>query len=124
MIQTILVLLPGVVVLILVRADWKQHLAKYGPPPAGHHKGTLIFALLWSLSYILLGWQFPRFFGGLVGAVVLLIFFDSMTFGLVGFKSMGWSRKQQVRDGFVLACLFVLPVVFMHILAMLPPGGE
>ena len=113
MIQTIAVLLPGVFVLILIRSGWKQHLAKYGPPPAGHHKGTVISFLLWSLSYILLGWQFPQLFGGLVAAVVFLYILDSYTFCIIGFNSMGWSRKQQIRDGFVLAVLFVFPIVLM-----------
>ena len=117
MVQVLAVLSPGVAMLILVLLTRKQHLAKFGPAPPGHHLVTFLLFIAWSLLFILVEWIFPGAVFGITVLIVLVIYADTMTFDLLKygwlFRSMGWSRKQQLRDSYVMALLFVYPVVLL-----------
>ncbi len=118
-----LVILGGIAVFALAGHSRSRYIAKYGPPPRGHHLGTFKYFALWSLIYVLLGWQFLNLLTDL--PIVLLLVYvlaallDAVTlgfvniYGLLGFKEIGWSRKQQVRDSLFIATLFVCPVVLL-----------
>lgn len=118
MLQIAAVLSPGVLMVVVASLNWKKHVAKFGPPPAGHHWGTFASFLLWSSGYVLLGWLFPQMLIVLFLLPLLPAILDALTSGLIslGFptlKSMPWSRKQQARDGFMLASLFVFPLALL-----------
>ncbi len=110
------VLSPGLLMVVLALLNWKNRVAKFGPPPPKHHWGSVAFFLIWSLGYVLPCWLLPGYFPGLFVVPLLLVALDSVTLGLIKLpplKSLPWSRKQQVLDGFMLASLFVFPLLLI-----------
>lgn len=120
MLDMVLVILPGVAIVLfgMLGLDWKQRIAKYGAPPPRHHWGTFIAFLVPSLVYVSAGWVYPDDFAGVVFLLLLILALDKLLFiDLIrfNFRELEWSRRQQARDGFVLATLFVFPEVFLHV---------
>lgn len=116
MIQVLCVLSPGLFMVGLALLNWKKHVAKFGPPPPRQHWGTLAFFLLFSSGYVLPCWLFPKYFPGLFVPPLFVLALDSVTLNLIRLpklESLPWSRKQQARDGFMLASLFVFPFVLL-----------
>jgi len=113
MLEIIAMLLPGLLMVGLARLNWKKHVAKFGPPPPGHHWGTFAFFLVWSSGVVMLGGQL---FAEILGVAAFVYAFDSLTLDLIRLpklESLPWSRKQQARDGFMLAVFFTFPILFL-----------
>ncbi len=118
LVYLMLVMLPGIAMVMLELATWKRRLAKFGAPPAGHHRGTLLSFIFFSLAFMALSWLYTGLATLVAVGFFLLVYLGRMTglldFGLtnlVNFKEMAWSRKQQARDGFAAASWLVLPAV-------------
>ncbi len=119
--EIILAILGGIVLIVLARFSRKRHEARFGAPPPGHNKTTFLYFSAWSLAYVLLGWLYLNFminfFAALMALVVLYALSQSFLFTFSIFKDRRWSRWQQVRDSFLFASLFTLPITLMYFYA-------
>ncbi|HEY5993933.1 MAG TPA: hypothetical protein VIU46_04945 [Gallionellaceae bacterium] len=112
-----LAMLPGLALALVEWIDWKRRPTTLGAPPPGHHQGTLFCFALFSFAYLALSWRFSGIVSGIFACIVFLVFMDAMTLNLLGHmnifrrKGITWSRRQQIRDGFVMASFLVLPIV-------------